>query len=78
MTVIVCSSQKAFRFIHTLALAICGLLITAIILGINKQFDLSIVYQLFFYVLVLFRKHSALKEYYDNYNQSQMDEKKTQ
>jgi hypothetical protein len=44
MTNIVCSSQKAFRLIHTLVLACFGLIISGIILGINKQFDLSIVY----------------------------------
>jgi hypothetical protein len=70
MTVIVCSSQKAFRFIHTVALACFGLIISGIILGINKQFDLSIIYQLFFYILIIFRKRTALKEYYENYNQS--------
>lgn len=61
MAVIVCSSQKSFRFIQTLALAVFSILVTSIVLGINKQFDLTIVYQIFFYALVLIRKYSHLK-----------------
>lgn len=39
---------------------------------------MSIVYQVFIFGFLLNRKYSDLKEYYDNYCQSQTDERKTQ
>lgn len=78
MTVAVCSSQKAFRFIHNAVLALVSIIVSAIAFGVSKTFEVSITYQLFFLVLILIRKYSYLKDYYDNYNQSQIYEKKTQ
>jgi phospholipid-translocating ATPase len=78
MAVAVCSSQKAFRFIHNLGLALASIVVSAISFGTSEVFEDSIIYQFFFLVLILIRKYSYLKDYYDNYNQSQIYEKKTQ
>ena len=44
MAIIVCSSQKSFRFLHILCLEIFSIIVTIVAQGINNQFDLSIVY----------------------------------
>lgn len=78
MTVLVCSLQKTFRFIHTLMLAVVCILVSAVTLGVNSTFSIDIIYEVFVLVFVVMRKHSHLKEYYENYNQAQIYEKKTQ
>lgn len=77
MAVTICSAQKAFRFVHALVLAFVGLSISVIILVVNNQFDIAIIYQMFIFSLILLRKYNHLKEYYTNYNQSQIYEKKS-
>lgn len=64
MAVAVCSSQKAFRFIHTVILAIVSIIVSITILAVNRTFDISIVYQFYFLVFILVRKYNYINEYY--------------
>jgi phospholipid-translocating ATPase len=78
MTVAVCSSQKSFRFLHNLSLALASLAVSTTCFGRSRLFEDNLVYQLFFLVLILIRKYSYLRDYYDSYNQAQVYERKTQ
>jgi len=77
MAVTVCSAQKAFSFLHAVILAVVSLTISVTILIVNNKFDIAIIYQIFIFSLILLRKYNHLKEYYTNYNQSQIYEKKS-
>lgn len=62
MAVTICSSQKSFRVIHTAVLAIICIVFSIVIIVRNDAFKMSVIYELFYYVFILLRKLSFMKE----------------
>jgi hypothetical protein len=65
----VLSSSQGFRFFHIFVLCLFSIIVSIVNMGLIGTFEITILYELFYYMLILFRKYLTLRECYDNYIQ---------
>lgn len=76
MMMTVVSAAHGYRFVHIAALCIFSIIVSIIDMGVAELFEITILYEAFYYVLILFRKYLTLRECYDNYIQTVNYEKR--
>jgi hypothetical protein len=69
MILTVLSAAHGFRFLHILILCIFSTIVSIVDMGISNFFEVTILYEGFYYCLLLFRKYLTLRECYNNYIQ---------
>jgi len=63
------SAAHGYRFLHIAILCVFSIIISIIDMGVSEVFEVTILYEAFYYCLILFRKYLTLRECYNNYIQ---------
>ena len=63
------SAVHGYRFVHIAVLCLFSIIISIIDMGISGVFEITILYEVFYFCLILFRKYLTLRECYNNYIQ---------
>lgn len=69
MMLTVVSAVHGYRFLHVFVLCIFSMIVSIVDMGIVGVFEVTILYEAFYYSLILFRKYLTLRECYNNYIQ---------
>lgn len=63
------SAAHGYRFLHILLLSIFSMAVSIADMSVSGFFEVTILYEAFYYGLVLFRKYLTLRDCYNNYIQ---------